>query len=127
MKQSEPKVTYFPNAAGYPFSDAVRVGCTVYLAGQIGIDASGKIVPGGITAETKQAMENIKAVLKKCGSTLDQVVNVTVTLADMNEWAQMNAVYQTYFPNHFPARSATGANGLAMGARVEITCTAVAS
>ena len=110
---------------GLPFSEAVRVGSMLYLSGQIGIDSSMKLVSGGITAETRQAMENIKATLERYGSSLDHVIKVTVMMADMNEWAEMNKVYVTYFSKHLPARSALGANGLAFGARVEIECIAV--
>ena len=110
---------------GLPFSAAVRVGRMLYLSGQIGIDSSSKLVPGGISAETRQAMENIKAVLEENGSSLDHVVKATVMLADMSEWSEMNKVYITYFDKHLPARSALGANGLALGARVEIECIAV--
>src|SRR6266498_982439 len=112
---------------GLPFSAAVRVGRMLYLSGQIGIDASGKLVSGGISAETRQAMENIRAMLEQCGSSLDNVIKATVMLADMKEWSEMNQVYVTYFNQHLPARSALGANGLAMGARVEIECMAVLS
>ena len=107
-----------------PFSPAVRVGNMLYLSGQIGTaDAtSGAVVPGGIEAETRQAMENIKDVLQKSGSSMDRVVKCTVMLADMREWDRMNGVYATYFPKNKPARSAIGANGLALGARVEIEC-----
>ena len=110
---------------GLPFSAAVRVGRTLYLSGQIGIDGSGKLVTGGISAETRQTMENIKATLEQYGSSLDHVVKATVMLADMSEWSEMNKVYVTYFDEHLPARSALGANGLALGARVEIECVAV--
>ena len=110
---------------GLPFSAAVRVGKMLYLSGQIGLDATGKLAPGGIAGETRQAMENIKAILEQYGSSLDHVVKATVMLADMNEWAEMNKVYVTYFARHLPARSALGANGLALGARVEIECLAV--
>ena len=110
---------------GLPFSAAVRVGRMLYLSGQIGIDASGKLVSGGISAETRQAMANIRATLEQCGSSLDNVIKATVMLADMNEWSEMNKVYVTYFSKHLPARSALGANGLALGARVEIECIAV--
>ncbi len=110
---------------GLPFSTAVRVGQMLYLSGQIGIDGSGKVVPGGIAAETRQAMENIRATLEQYGSSLDHVIKATIMMADMSEWAEMNKVYVTYFPNHLPARSALGANGLALGARVEIECIAV--
>ncbi|MBW7933835.1 MAG: RidA family protein [Gemmatimonadaceae bacterium] len=110
-----------------PFSPAVRVGNLLYLAGQIGTDAaaSGTVVPGGIAAETKQTLENIRRVLEATGSSMDRVVKCTVFMADMKEWDAMNAVYRTFFtaPN-FPARSAFGANGLALNARVEIECVA---
>jgi 2-iminobutanoate/2-iminopropanoate deaminase len=110
---------------GLPFSAAVRVGKMLYLSGQIGIDGSGKLVTGGISAETRQTMENIRATLEQYGSSLDHVVKVTVMLADMSEWSEMNKVYVTYFAKHLPARSALGANGLALDARVEIECVAV--
>jgi reactive intermediate/imine deaminase len=97
----------------------------LYLSGQIGMDRSGNLVPGGIAAETKCAMENIKATLERNGSSLDHVIKVTVMLADMSEWSEMNKVYVTYFPQHLPARSAFGASGLALGARVEIECIAL--
>ena len=110
---------------GLPFSAAVRVGKMLYLSGQIGIDHSGKLVSGGISAETRQAMENIRATLEQYGSSLDHVIKATIMLADMSEWAEMNKVYITFFSKHLPARSALGANGLALGARVEIECIAV--
>lgn len=109
-----------------PFSPAVQVGNLLFLAGQIGTSANaqGGVVPGGIQAETRQTMENIKDVLVKSGSSLDRVVKCTVFMADMREWDAMNEVYTTYFPRNKPARSALGANGLALGARVEIECIA---
>jgi 2-iminobutanoate/2-iminopropanoate deaminase len=101
-------------------------GRPTFLAGQIGTpaNAQGAVVPGGIKAETKQTMDNIKDVLEKSGSSLDRVVKCTVFMADMREWDAMNEVYTTYFPRNKPARSALGANGLALGARVEIECMA---
>ena len=114
------------NMKDLPFSEAVRVKNMLYLSGQIGIgDSSMKLVPGGIVAETRQVMENIKATLEKCGSSLDHVIKATVMLADISEWGEMNNVYVQFFSKHLPARSALGANGLAMGARVEIECIAV--
>ena len=110
-----------------PFSPAVRVGNVLYLAGQIGTSAdasSSGVVAGGIEAETRQTMDNIKDVLSKTGSDMDHVVKCTVFMADMKEWDAMNEVYTTFFPNHKPARSALGANGLALNARVEIECIA---
>ncbi len=111
-----------------PFSPAVRVDNLIYLAGQIGTDpsAAGGVVSGGIDAETRQTLENIKRTLEAVGSSMDRVVKCTVFMADMKEWDAMNAIYRTYFkaPN-FPARSAMGVNGLALNARVEIECIAV--
>jgi reactive intermediate/imine deaminase len=108
-----------------PFSEAVRVGDMLYLSGQVGTDANGKIVPGGIEPETGQALENIKAVLDRHDSSMDRVVKVTVMLADIGEWAAMNSVYVKHFTGRMPARSAFGASGLALAARVEIECIAV--
>jgi reactive intermediate/imine deaminase len=122
-----PDVEYYTSESmkGLPFSAAVRVGRMLYLSGQVGTDGSRKLVPGGIAAETRQVMENIRATLERYGSSLDHVIKATVMLTDMSEWAEMNEVYVTYFSKHMPARSALGANGLALGARVEIECIAV--
>ena len=108
-----------------PFSPAVRVGDVLYLAGQIGTDSTGAVVRGGIEPETRQTMRNIANVLEKTGSSMDRVVKCTAFLADMKEWPAMNGVYATFFPNNKPARSALGATGLALNARVEIECIAV--
>jgi reactive intermediate/imine deaminase len=113
----------------YPFSSAVRAGDFVFLSGQIGsevVDGVPKLVAGGIEAETRQTLENIKAILAKAGSSFEKVVKCSVMIADMAEWPKMNDVYATYFPGKKPARSAWGANGLALGARVEIECIALA-
>ena len=83
-----------------------------------------QLAPGGTEGETRQALENIKAVLERYGSSMDRVFKCTVMMADIGEWAKMNAVYVTFFTQHFPARSAFGASGLALGARVEIECLA---
>ncbi len=115
-----------PGAALGPFSPAVRVGDLLYLSGQIGTDSSGRLVPGGVEAETRQTLDNIRDVLARTGSSMDRVVKCTVMLADMREWDALNVIYATYFPRHKPARSALGANGLALGARVEIECWATA-
>ena len=106
-----------------PFSEAVRVGSTLYQSGAIGV-AGGALVPGGIAAETHQALLNIRAVLQRHGSSMDRVVKCTVMLADMAEWAAMNGAYLPHFPGHLPARSAFGTSGLALGSRVEIECVA---
>lgn len=113
-------------ALGFPFSEAVRVGNMLYLSGQVGerLADTGemKVVEGGIQAETRQALDNIKAVLERYGSSLSRVVKCTVMIDDMSEWPAMNQVYATYFPGPKPARSAIGADGLALGAKVEIEC-----
>jgi 2-iminobutanoate/2-iminopropanoate deaminase len=109
-----------------PFTPAVQTGNLIFLAGQIGTGAQGTVVPGGIETETRQALLNIKDVLEKSGSAMDRVVKCTVFLADMKEWDAMNGVYTTFFPVHPPARSAFGATGLALNARVEIECIGVA-
>ena len=112
-------------AKNLPFSDAVQAGGLLFLSGNIGvIPGTLKLAPGGIRGETRQTMENIKATLKKYGSSLGEVVKCTVFLADISDWSAMNEVYIEYFPVKPPARSALGANGLALGARTEIECIA---
>ena len=108
-----------------PFSPAVRAGDLLFLSGQIGRDPKTlKLVPGGIVPETEQTLRNIEATLKDHGATLADVVKCTAFLADMAEWPAMNSVYARFFKKPYPARSALGASGLAMGARVEIECIA---
>jgi 2-iminobutanoate/2-iminopropanoate deaminase len=107
-----------------PFSPAVRVGNLLFLAGALGTDAKNALVPGGIEAETRQSLENIRAELARHGLAMGRVAKCTVILADMGEWGRMNSVYETFFPGPKPARTAFGASGLALGARVEIECIA---
>lgn len=114
-------------ALGMPFSEAVRVDNLLFLSGQVGeIPGTLQLVEGGIVPETRQTMENIRATLERHGSSLDRVIKCTVFMADISEWQTMNEIYVTYFPGPKPARSAAGANGLALGARVEIECIALA-
>lgn len=106
-----------------PYSPAVDVGDLVFVAGQIGIDpATGKMVPGGIEAETRQVMKNAEAVLKNAGLGLGDVVKTTVFLGDIADFQAMNGVYATFFPEGTipPARSTVAVKGLAAGATVEI-------
>lgn len=115
----------FPVKTSLPFSAAVRVGNMLYLSGQMGTKEKGnQLVPGGIEAETRRTLANMKAILERHGSSLDRVVKCTVMMADMSEWPAMNAVYVQHFPLHLPARSAFGTSGLALGGRVEIECIA---
>ncbi len=108
-----------------PFSPAVRANGFLILSGQVGTDSTGRVVSGGIRAETRQTLENIRAVLVRSGSSLDRVVKCTVFMADMKEWGTMNEIYVTFFDaSRRPARSAMGASGLALDARVEIECMA---
>jgi len=108
-----------------PFSEAVRVGEVLYLSGQIGVlPGTLKLAPGGTRAEARQAMENIRATLEAHGRSMRDVVKCTVMLADMSEWSAFNEVYVSFFSPPYPARSALGANGLALGARVEVECIA---
>lgn len=126
-RAAEPHYIPMPGSVERPFSAAVRVGPMLYLSGQLGTDSTGKVVPGGIAPETRQALENIKRLLEANGSSLDRVVKCTAMLADIREWADMNQVYVTYFPTHRPARSAFGTSGLALGGRVELECMATAA
>jgi 2-iminobutanoate/2-iminopropanoate deaminase len=120
------RARYFPGHPSLPFCEAVRVGDVLYLSGQLGIAlGEARVVPGGIEAETRQALENVKAVLARTGSSIDRVFKCTVMLADIGEWSRMNAVYLTFFPGDKPARSAFGTSGLALGARVELECWAL--
>ena len=113
------------NQSELPFSKAVRVGDMLYLSGELGVKPDTiELVAGGIGPETRQTMENIQATLRSNGLGMEKVVKCLVMLADINEWAAMNEVYRTFFKAPFPARSAMGTSGLALGARVEIECMA---
>jgi 2-iminobutanoate/2-iminopropanoate deaminase len=114
------------NGQRLPFSTAVRAGDTVYLSGAIGFGPDGKI-PSGIEAQAKAAMDSLGAGLKQAGLGWGDVVKCTVMLDDMKDWPAFNQVYVTYFPDgKFPARSAFGADGLALGALLEVECVAYA-
>jgi 2-iminobutanoate/2-iminopropanoate deaminase len=116
------------SAQNMPFSDAVRVGNMIYLSGQLGVNpADFKLVEGGIEAETHQIFKNISGILDTNNSSLANVVKCTVMMADIGEWPAFNKIYVTYFPGNKPARSAFGANGLALGGSVEMECWAVAN
>jgi len=109
---------------GFPYSESARSGNLLFLAGQIGEDAKGQLVPGGIQGEAEQMMLNIEAALARRGLTMGHVVKCTVFLADIAEWGAFNEVYKRHFSPPYPARSAMGASGLASNARVEMECIA---
>jgi reactive intermediate/imine deaminase len=112
-------------ALDLPFSDAVRAGSLLFVSGQIGsLPGTLELVPGGIGPEARQALENIRSILLRNGSSMAEVAKCTVFLADVAEWAAFNEIYVDFFPSNPPARSALGANGLALGARVEVECIA---
>ena len=112
--------THAPAAIG-PYSQAIQVGNLIYTSGQIPIDTStGAIVVGGIKEQTRQSLLNVKAILAEAGVTMTGVVKTTVFLADMNDFADMNAVYAEFFAEPYPARSAVAVKTLPKGALVEI-------
>lgn len=114
-----------PKAIG-PYSQAIRVGDFLFTAGQGGTDPrTGEIVPGGVEAETRQVLLNIKNILEAGGSSLENVVKTTVYLRDINDFAAMNAVYATFFPSNPPARSTIQAAALPRGIAVEIDTIAI--
>ena len=116
-----------PEAIG-PYSIAVQAGNLIFTAGQLGIDPqSGEIVGGGIEAETRQALKNLSHILEAAGSSLADVVKTTVFLHDMNDFPRMNAVYQEFFSEDFPARSAVQVAALPKGGLVEIESIALGS
>ena len=112
--------TKAPAAIG-PYSQAIKVGNLVYTSGQIPIDpATGNFVEGGIKEQTRQSLTNVKAILEEAGLTMKNVVKTTVFMADMNDFADMNAVYSEFFAEPYPARSAVAVKTLPKGALVEI-------
>jgi lysine/arginine/ornithine transport system substrate-binding protein len=119
---------YFANKEGLPFSDAVRIGETIYLSGVLGLGADGGLVNGGIGPQMTQAMENLGAALQRSGSSMSHVAKCTVILADIKDFTAMNAVYSRFFPaDRLPARTTFTAKRLIADARVEVECLAVAA
>ncbi len=121
----EHKAINLSSARGLPFSDGIVAGNTLYVAGQEGTDDAGKLAAGGIGPETKTALDNIAKVLKAAGFDLKNVVSVTVYLADIHDFAEMNKVYKAVLPDPKPARATIQAAALVNDARVEISVIAV--
>ncbi len=114
-----------PRAAG-PYSHAIIANGMVYTAGQVGIVlAEGKMIEGGIREQTEQVLKNLRTVLEAAGSSLDKVVKISVFLANMDDFAEMNTIYATFFPDAPPARTTIQAGRLPIGALVEIESIAV--
>ncbi len=110
-----------------PYSQAIRAAGLVFVAGEKGIDpVTNQMVAGGVAAETRQTLENIRVILEEAGSSMAQVVATTVYLTDIGTFAEMNAVYAEYFPAEAPGRTTVGVASLPAGALVEITVTALA-
>lgn len=121
------QVEYKADSRGLPFSSAVQVDNVLWLSGEIGQRPDGTF-PEGMEGQARQTMDNIGRTLKANGLGYDDVFKCTVMLTDMSKWADFNKVYATYFkPARLPARSAIGANGLALGALVEVECLAYKS
>lgn len=114
-----------PKAIG-PYSQAIRTDNLIFTAGQVGLDpATMELVDGGVEAQTRQVLTNLRHVLESADSSLKFVLKTTVFLQDMNDFAKMNAVYAEFFPENPPARSTVQVAGLPRGALVEIECVAL--
>ncbi len=116
-----------PAAIG-PYSQAVKSGDTLYISGQVPVDpATGKIVEGGIKAQTEQVLKNIGAILREAGMDYSNIVKTTCLLSDMDNFVAMNEVYAQYFTQEMPARAAFGVVRLPLGAMIEIEAIAVSN
>ncbi|MBP6124476.1 MAG: Rid family detoxifying hydrolase [Phycisphaerae bacterium] len=113
-----------PRSLG-PYSQAIQVGQTLYLSGQLGIEpSSGKLAEGGAAAQARQALLNIQALVSAAGFSMQEIVQVQIFLADMNDFTAVNEVYRTFFQEPFPARAAVQVSGLPSGGRIEILAVA---
>ena len=121
----ERKVVKLPGTAALPFSDGVIAGDTLYIAGQEGIDADGKLTPGGIGPESKAALARIESIVHAAGFEIKDIVSVTVYLADIHDFPEMNQAYKAVMPDPKPARATVQVAGLVNGARMEISAIAV--
>jgi 2-iminobutanoate/2-iminopropanoate deaminase len=125
VAEDRPEIFSSAKYPDYPFAEAVSYNGVLYLSGDLGAGADGKLVAGGIGPESKQTMENIKATLQRHDLDMGDIVKCTVFLADISEWPAFNKVYASYFEKgRYPARSALAASALALGARVEVECIA---
>ncbi|PIC82258.1 RidA family protein [Sporosarcina sp. P1] len=118
------KTEQAPQAIG-PYSQAVKVNGVVYTSGQIPLTLAGEVVSGGIEAQTNQVLQNLSKVLEEVGSSLQQVIKTTVFIQDMNEFGELNAIYEEHFGEHKPARSTVEVARLPKDVRVEIEAIAL--
>ncbi len=127
MERQIISTTDAPSAIG-PYSQAVQAGELLFVSGQIPIDpASGELVQGGVEAETRQVMNNLKAILEAAGSSLEKVVKATLFIADMNQFGTINAIYAEYFPATPPARACVEVARLPKDVQIEIEAVALVS
>jgi reactive intermediate/imine deaminase len=125
--QATREVVPIPGASPNPvLSSVIKAGDVLYLSGQLGTVPGQGLPPGGIQAETRQALDNVKRLLDAAGSGMERVIKCTVFLADIGDFRAMNEVYRSYWPSAPPARSTVGVAGLVLNARVEIECIALA-
>jgi 2-iminobutanoate/2-iminopropanoate deaminase len=125
MEAQEHKAINLAPARGLPFSDGIIAGNTLYVAGQEGTDDSGKLAGGGIGPETTAALDNIQKIVKAAGFEMKDIVNVTVYLADIHDFPEMNKIYKTVMPDPKPARATVQVAALVNGARIEVSAIAV--
>ncbi|MBS1851717.1 MAG: RidA family protein [Acidobacteria bacterium] len=124
-KNKERQVIKTPGTQGLPFSDGIVAGNTMYVAGQEGVNDQGKLIGGGIAPETEAALRNIEKILKAGGYDMGDVVSVTVYLADIQEFGEMNKIYRSILPDPKPVRATVQVAALVNHARVEISAIAV--
>jgi len=124
--QSGAAIRYLANTdESLPFSSAVQIGALIFLSGEIGVLPSGELARD-VLAQSRQALENIEATLRRMGCSRDDIVKCTVMLRDMESWQPFNEIYREFFSGRpLPARSAFASGGLAYGAEVEIECVAI--
>jgi 2-iminobutanoate/2-iminopropanoate deaminase len=124
MKKQAISTTNAPGAIG-PYSQAIRTGSLLFVSGQIPLDPkTGEVVSGGISAETKKVLENLRAILQAAGASMADVVKTTIFLKDMNQFSAVNEVYASFFQEPFPARATVEVSKLPKNVNVEIEAVA---
>ncbi len=125
VRKREIKTNWAPAAIG-PYSQGIKAEGMIFLSGQIPVDPlSGEVIPGGIAAQTRQVLKNLRMVLEEAGGGLNDIVKTTVFLKDLSKFGEMNSVYGEYFAQPYPARATVGVNALPKGVEIEIDAIAV--